>query len=753
MTVFAIDYSVSQGAINYWKMVSKLVSETTEDARCIFWDSRNPIVINEQEVQEKTKSLNKQERYDRDPSTFISEIAKLTSDIYLTIITDGQIDNEAINRHDALMEKHAIKLKQTTIHFINTGGKINLSIAAPFIRETKYQIMVDGELYEKGTTHLIDLEQYLYQPLKFIQDGPYIIKQLEMQNLGRNNHQMHDKLLDLQEKLLKEISVDSSSDILKIKNLRDALSKERYTWALEIMKDCFYSIKKMETLFQTMLQKCDGRSSLSLNRLQSNSITSAAKITTVTPDILEEISSSPTKEYLQFECPITYDCNPLVLLVKEGLPILEGLSKDYQDRLISNPLCILDHPDLVKALQDRLDHPIGQKTAQALFEQKKNASYIESPNTGDKITCFLSTLNRHSHKEATNYSLANLFFGTKLVGIPELWLAVVYLAAKQKKHLTWEDSSTFNTLKRTAFIETFKDSLISRMKNTFTKCTLSGLPIKPFIKCPIDIALWYCVISPWLYNDTESNRLRSIVTRHHLSLLDILGYPYEKEWTSRQLVRYQVFGQMMNEENKNALNFRKLLRSTYQHSMTLQDGTIILLDGPCINPDESFMSVVSIEEALSLANLVDPTKKPDDVIIPNYLEILPIPVPKTNYSYSYNEDFFSKELEISPLTMRPYISDHTSKEQLFAYNYFIKFINEQDKYPTKDEFLKWMADKQENDAIDTLPKEVAFMVHNLSLAYSKVGIYLDDPDSNTISVKRFKKLSSKSQSEVSCCYL
>jgi hypothetical protein len=173
MTVFAIDYSGStQGVTNYWKMVSKLVSKTTEDTKYIFWDNKNPIVLNKKEAQEKAESLNKQERSGMDPSTFISEIAKLTSDVYLTIITDGQVDNQAISSCDVLMKKHAIKLKQATIHFINTGGKMNLSVAAPFIRETKYQIMLDDKLHQEGTTYSINLEQYFHQLLKFIQDAP-----------------------------------------------------------------------------------------------------------------------------------------------------------------------------------------------------------------------------------------------------------------------------------------------------------------------------------------------------------------------------------------------------------------------------------------------------------------------------------------------------------------------------------------------------------------------------------------------------
>lgn len=768
LNVFAIDYSgATSNEINYWKKVSEQISPTTnENTKYIFWNNkRNPTVIDKEKVQERIKTC--EGYYGTDPSTFIPAVAKLAervSDICLTIITDGQVGKEEIKNCDKKMEEYKIKLKEVTVHLIGDERWMDLSVPAPFIRNSKCQrTILNGKEISKGEIVPINLEQYQDQPEKFIQDAPHIMEQLVLQNLGNYNQQMHNKVINLQKELLKQISTDkSSTNKSQFKALRDALSSGNYDLSIETMQeiisisDCELG-KKIEQNIQKMLEilkKSDSPSGLSFDALRANRWTHAPEMKNVTPDDLADVSL-PCKEYLTFECPVYLDKDVPVLFIKEGAPILKDLEKKYQDYLINNPLAMLDNPDLVKALKARLDHPIGFKAAQKLFQKHE----VLAPLTRAKIKCFISTANEISHNEATNYSLANLFFGDQLVGLPDLWLAVVFSVAKGTEYLSLKEDKT-----PSVFIENFKELLITRMKNNVTNITLSGSPIKPFIKCPVDLALWYCVVSPQINHEGEENRLRSIGTQHHLDLLDMFNYPYKKEWTSHQLNIYREFKRMMHRAKENDADFRKTIHSLYQNSMTLSNGTIVLLDGSPTKNSSLFESI-SIPEALFLASLVKKQDKAGVAVIPNKLGVLPIPESKKNYGYPDNKELH-QELKISTDTMRPFMYDRSRKKhwkecaestfgcptecQLSAYNYFIVFVNEKNKFPDKEEFISWMADKQANrqeNAMDTLPKEVLLIVDDVFAAYTKAGIDLDSKEVNSEAVKKFISVTNRSRSK------
>lgn len=101
-----------------------------------------------------------------------------------------------------------------------------------------------------------------------------------------------------------------------------------------------------------------------------------------------------------------------------------------------------------------------------------------------------------------------------------------------------------------------------------TNVTLSGLPIEPFMKSPVDIAIWYCVVSPhlqkWTSSESAANRLRSMgaSSKWLLELLDLLGMAYDREWTVHRLSLYKAFAGMMraNKEPANKGKWRRILR-------------------------------------------------------------------------------------------------------------------------------------------------------------------------------------------------
>ena len=69
------------------------------------------------------------------------------------------------------------------------------------------------------------------------------------------------------------------------------------------------------------------------------------------------------------------------------------------------------------------------------------------------VFCFIKSFGHPKHSEAFTS-----FFGNKLVGLPELWLNVVYNVIKQVPHL----------VENPGLMDAFKDHMLYRMKNKNT---------------------------------------------------------------------------------------------------------------------------------------------------------------------------------------------------------------------------------------------------------------------------------------------
>jgi hypothetical protein len=364
-----------------------------------------------------------------------------------------------------------------------------------------------------------------------------------------------------------------------------------------------------------------------------------------------------------------------------------------------------------------------------------------------------------------NFTLANIFFGQKLIGQPEIWLSILYLAL--------ENISYIND--NTPLMDEIKSYLIVRLKTGRTNITLSGLPIEPMIKAPIDIAIWFCVNSIEvmdLINNNEDdarNRLRSFgeSAKHLLKLVDILEYPYDKVWTEHQLKLYKTFAWMMNQEKDHTQfvngipNWRNLLRAQYQGSITL-DNKVILLDGPMVVCPALPDFGIKLKYWLALAALVDKAKTTNCIMIPMNFQGLSIPEPITNYGYpEMSDDTIKSPTVICPQTMRPFVIDRKHlkhwkecaeklygpvDKQISNYNYFIQYVMEKGVYPTQKEFIFYTAAKQANrevNKIDTLPAVTMIFIPGLFSNYEDVL----GKDFKDVPASTFKKLAFQSMRE------
>ena len=424
---------------------------------------------------------------------------------------------------------------------------------------------------------------------------------------------------------------------------------------------------------------------------------------------------------------------------------------------MANPLFLLLDSDLIQKLIDRLDHLIGLEAAKELFARGN----VLSPMSRHPISCVLTFGTHETHIKATNFALANLLFGNKLVGLPEMWISVLYFVIQKVPYLS----------ENVPFMKTFENHMIHRMKGMPTNMMLTGLPVDPLLKCPIDIAIWYCVVSPFIVNNTTNvddacNCLCSFgpTAKYLLQLTDVLGYPYDKEWTLHQMSLYKAFAWMMNEEKAHT-QWRNLLCAQYQNSLVLSNGKIILLDGPACDTKPSLPSFKATDQApepllgelIALASFVDHNKTTNSVMIP--LKPFGVEIPSWKKNYSYEIDQFSTlHPELSPKTFCPYVIDRKTKKHwldcvvenfgsryISLYNYFIRFVTELDRYPEMEEFIEYVANKQANredgNAVDTLPAGALFFVKDVFANYEKVlgKNFVDVPPHQFKSVTGFSR--------------
>jgi len=733
-TSIFIDYSGSTGGnTKYWNSVSELVEKEYQkdpNVKIVFWDHcSKPVDINQARGQISSTSGHG----GTNPTCFVDQV---TDNSDVIIVTDGQVNSDDVTNCDTKMNNKP--LNSVHVHFINTGGSMNLSVSAPFTRNAKeYQLFENEDVLAMGSTNdTIDLSSYTDNPEKLILDHDELFKTITVQNVGRMNMDLRNRLLDLQKNLMNTIANRNDSKDM-ISTMREKLTNQTPEESIEIMKTFIHETsdtiaKKVQTCIASLCNQCNGSTNFSFDQLKDPArLMRAQNISQVAVEELPE-----TENVNKYECPIMMDSDTPCLLINEGAPILEGLDKSYLNSLMTFPLILLNNKELVDKLKARIDHVCGLNATRVLFESGNPIS----PYTRNTLSSALSFgINSKSHDDANLYTLANLFFGTKLVGQKQFWLAVVYFVVKQIEYLNNPD-----------LIKCFEEYLIYRLKNGITNITLTGLPVEPMMKTPCDIACWYSIHSPFILDcDDERNRLRSLGTssKYIIELLNLMSYPvYDKVHYYMRL--YRAFAYMMAQEKDNK-PWRDLLRAQYQNSLTLSDGTIILLDGPVnhFSNDGNFpdaynnlpkeYSGIHKDNLVKLSQLVDRTKTLGNIPLKEVYEGATASYEVvTNYGYPDNmtKEQARNPVELSPKTFRPYMVDPKQKKfwkkcseeisgplnkQLSGYNYYIDYVNSKNAYPDTEDFIKYVAEKQKNCErhIDTLPARAYDILDSVVQSY------------------------------------
>ncbi|KAI3633462.1 hypothetical protein MIR68_008409 [Amoeboaphelidium protococcarum] len=731
---FFIDYSGSTGGCaEYWNYVRSVVGNDKQSSY-FFWDTQCSAATR-QEVSERCDR--KHGNGGTSPHCIVSDIS---SDSQVLIITDGQVPASEVVRCDEALAGR--KFQYVEVHFVGGEQQMNLSVSAPFTRNVqKFRLVLNGKVLDEGSTSAsIEFDEYFGHPDKFLLDFDDIYKRVSRKFLGQYDEPMRNKLLNLQSDLLKCASqMQSDSSGKGWDELRSLLNSKQYEQSIaklraKIAAADMSMAQKLGQSFEMLLQCCSPQANFSFNNLQPGRLSRAQISQRVEAEDLVE-----TENKTGFECPIMYDQESApVLGIKAGDGILKDLSKDYLDAIFNCPLLILNDDSLVNKLKERFDMVLSLEAFKGISAFNHQT---KSPMTGAQLSCVLPTGDHPSHLSATVYCLANLFLGSKLVGLPVLYLYVVYRVLGQVRYIA----------ENKEFMDAMRSCVMDRMLKANTYITLTGQVVEPMIKAPVDIAVWYCVVSARLHtkkdcdgsdSDDARNRLRSFgaASQYLVDIVDnLFQYPFEKEWTLKRLALYRAFAWMMKQEKERNTQWRDVIRAQHQNHIILSDGSIIFLDGkaPSDKPKLPFENL-SVQEVYGLSLIVDAGKTVNTVMIPdNIRRELPAAVKNYGYPEGLTQEQITYSPKVCPTTLRPFLVDQVSHKpwklnaesvygpldkQLCVNSYFTRYVWAFKQYPTRDCLIKFMAQKQSTrlDAKDTLPQYVVQFVDAIFKSYHAV---------------------------------
>lgn len=609
------------------------------------------------------------------PSCFADSIP---ADCDLVIVSDGQVNEHEVERCDLMLDGRSFS--SVSVFFEGSEQCMNLSVSAPFTRSCKrVSVCVNGRTIASGDTSAsIDLSAYMGNASKFLEDAETLLAQVVLQNAGRTNEELRGRLLGLQANLIDSIAAESSKRA-GFEQLRSLLQSGCFVDAMAMARTVVAAngkdispARQVEVTVQEMLRHCSGAKDFSFANLQPGRLARAAAVEAVGT---EAIADAEPPVGTTFECPISFDADLPVCLIKQGPPVLAGLSKRYMDSIISCPLFLLENPILVGKLRARVDGIVGQAAAKSLFEQDEQ---LVSPFSRDPISCALVLGRDSSSRKAVRYTIANLFFGDRLVGQAELWLSVVLFVLRDIPYIR----------NNPEFVTGLTSLLAHRLTHNTTKITLTAQTVLPLMKSPCDIAVWYCVVSPQLVStdtpDNGANRLRAFGSagKHLVEVLRLLGYPFDEPATVRRLRLYSAFAWLMKLE-KRGVAWRENLRAQYQNSIELADKTRIFIDGPASPESKPRIKLfgLTVADLLSLKDLVNRNSRLGGVVLGD--------VPERGEPEA--------------------VSHYPIDEQFPGRKHFCAFVKQFKRYPSKEEFVKYAARKEGNRAKsprDTLPSQI-----------------------------------------------
>lgn len=683
-----VDVSGSVGSFQeYWKRVNDYYTNNKSNIKDIYiWDDKIEKSTFSNFEQYITKRIGRGGTY---PIKIVEKIIETKNFNNLVIFTDGEVNDGDVANADKLLISYPLNNVEC---YIISNGNPKLSVTCPFTRDNTSKIFYKNSQEPEFRVQSNSKEDYkLIQELetvsldKFYESYSKIESALIAKNMGRQGDPAtKELLLKMKKNLTKELSSKNTDKNFGV-SIRKELLDENFNSAIDIAKlmtmDYFSSDIGMdiEKKVGYLVSLCgDLRGQYSIDGIRSNRMIRADDVKVQTDskvDIeISDLTSNP------IECPIMMDEDVAQIMISvPDEPVLANFDKRIVEDIASCPLRILNYPDVVAKLKKSIGQYIGTQAGNRIDV---------NPFTNQQLLGTIPLGKCKQHTQCGDYTIARLFSSGKIMGNINLYYAVIWYLIKNG------DFEYLNDIK-----EQCSEHLIWRLTNSSTNASLCGLPQYVLTKVPTDVAIWYCVNSGMLNQQTDRDTLRFHLFNLDvmIDILTVLKYPVSEQ-ALEQVNKTKVLLSMLSIVKKNKIDFENRIRCLYQNAIKINLNNLtdkfkevedvvswVPIDGPAstdqvaeiMNTFPTYYNKLSIDELVGLASMVHPNKSANDIELGTGWSAKKI-THKINWSYGLKL-WDLNEVTICPVTFRPY--------------YTVDFENNKVPWSTKIEKLYFSVDK------------------------------------------------------------
>jgi hypothetical protein len=477
-TIIAVDDSGSTGYISeYWEAVERIAIPAIvshPDATILLWDDA-VLKVDEKGLRDRIVAL--EGRGGTSPSTVVQYLLSesILSIDYLLIITDGVIDPSEIPTLKIGVE--AIKIASVDVHCIGDESHMNLTIAAPFVRSSKCRLYRNEVLMrEVDTSRLPEEMEMACDPDYAIRHGREVIESARIAGLGTGDSEIQSKLELVGKKLLEKATAQK----IDRQKFYDLYAKKDHEGAFA------YLDREVGLNWQTL------GASQSFSQSATNYVSSTQDYGYIGPSPKLALASTsscssttPPEVYFKetkhkFECPVLFDTDTPILLIANGPPVISTALPHQKFPLRSRKDVMM-----ISRVVARIDHAFGST---ALAAMVKPGITLLSPLTRREIVdCIPLDPSQIKAREA---AITRLFFGDgPIAGSYVMWEALLYCIIRDNIPYLVQNTGIMSMLAK---------SLSERMRTDEVPMMLYKSEHLPSITGPMEIALWYCLMTKHL---------------------------------------------------------------------------------------------------------------------------------------------------------------------------------------------------------------------------------------------------------------
>jgi len=727
----------------YWEIATTVFNNYHQDVSTIYiWGDELKKITKELFIETflSKKFGNMPDTKPNDIATYlVSRKYGLAEGQTVVIVTDGRISQALVENTERLLGDLTFDNVEC---YIGVSGNANESIAIPFTRRgkkslTKISDFSGDRTYESNE----EIKALIYNldaiTLKTFEENFDVIERSLITALMglSGNQKIADDLIRTKNRIAKELAIrDKDATIDEL--LMAALEQKDFDRSFSLLKSIndgylkddigMELSKKFDYLINIASKGLKGQ--FDMYAIKSQRVQVAPQAVKV--PVAEPPEESAIPKGLE-DCPISFDKYTAQIIVNKGEPILRGLDKTIVDDVISQPLRLLNYPEIVQRIMRRISNWIG--ISSGIKTGDKN------PFTRETISSVIPLGKCQQNVKCANWGLADLFFGDKLVGNPQMYFAAIWYLITNGI-LPWLSDIS----------EQVGDTLIYRLKTTKTRASLCGLPQMVGTIIPTSCAVWFSVVSCLMEQLTDRDTLRFQVFNIEplLAIIRLLDYPIVPS-VLNQVNRTRVMLSMLQMVKKNSCEFRSNIVALSRNSYPVNFANIgedvkkVEMVPPYV-PLETLASPIQIQAILTrfpeyfksltideltwIANLVNPNKSAKDIVLPpKFTPPIVKCVPRWGYDVN---DMTSEITQINPRTFRPFYNVKEEKwETYYRREYKIKglifsgnakylaFYQKYSRWANQDEFIVYCYNRYE---CSPLPEATVIWFNDINQSYELI---------------------------------